>query len=507
MGLQWIVAGIAMAVEGVPIQPKSLHGSGTEVFIGTPARKHFLAPDFGSTETRLFASADIRSPFLPPMPHSDSLAAIENASYPFVDNATFAGMPVSAVAISLVRHRDFKDLLHIQSSGGRLGLGPRSAFAQAYNISLSAIDIELADGSLKAGTDVELIGAIPDLTEAGADITMPVIPGSSAWAVNASLHMNGHSLTPGNQAIELDPSASGIEFPPSALPRLKVVMQLVSRESMIDGTGRLWLPCDASGSYTIDARFEMTAVGGGSINLNRVLIAGIPDSPNRHPVTRTRMCFTAFKMVPTVSTWRMNPLIASAGSLEPGGQMVFLDSLNERIVFRFPAEPTAAIPVVPGLAVPTIPLFSDFSFKNVTDETVELHFPAHAEDEEGVARYVLQSARPSIRPNGQLIYTFTPVADPISRPTMEVRGVYKLTGTGELRVNADKSLSLPLVRVDESSSGRKFRISIQQSHLFINLIATPVTAGAPPVGAPVFAPALSEIFERMLAHKPAHSGQ
>ena len=69
---------------------------------------------------------------------------------------------------------------------------------------------------------------------------------------------------------------------------------------------------------------------------------------------------------------------------------------------------------------------------------------------------------------------------------MQVPGVFKLTGTGELRINADNSVTLPLRNVETSSRGRKYRVSVQQSRVMLVIVAEPVGAsGSAAISSPI----------------------
>jgi hypothetical protein len=91
--------------------------------------------------------------------------------------------------------------------------------------------------------------------------------------------------------------------------------------------------------------------------------------------------------------------------------------------------------------------------------------------------YVLRSLLPEILPGGVLVFTFTAFSHGAERPTVEIPGLFKLD-SNVLHVNEDKAVSLPLVHADESSSGRKFKISIVHTAKVISIVASPLTAGS-----------------------------
>lgn len=464
-------------IGAVPIQQKGLYGFGMEVHIGTPATKLFMAPDFASAESRIFAAAEMRSPFRGPLLHSSSLRPAVRQPFPFLDNVTLAGVAFPAAGVSLEMERTLRDALHYPACDGRLGLGPQSAFARSHNLSLGLIGVSVGNETQEA-IDLELTEALPQLNADQSDIIIPLYPGSTSWSVNASFSMNGLRVSATFGAVQLDPTAYGIEVPAAAMARLQVIVRMVSPETFLDGMGRLWAPCTADGRISVPLPLTMDFQSGDSLDVSRGLRRAVGGEVQQRTGSTGHVCPSQFRRG-SGTHWRMDPLFAA------GAERLFLDSINSRVVIRGNAA-AVRIPTVPGIDVPVVPLFSSFVVSSPERNVTEVTFPARNERERGTPRYCLQQARPTVRADGTLMYIFSAVGDTQEAAPVQVPGVFKLTGTGELRINADNSVTLPLRNVETSSRGRKYRVSVQQSRVMLVIVAEPVGAsGSAAISSPI----------------------
>jgi hypothetical protein len=232
---------------------------------------------------------------------------------------------------------------------------------------------------------------------------------------------------------------------------------------------------------------------GTEIDFSGILMFGVPNSESRHPESGQRMCFTPFKMSHTASFLRMSPLVAT------GVSQVFFDATAARIFFKMRGS-SSPIPTLAGIEAPVVPAFSDFCMRNLTDREAELHFPAHSELERGIPLYVLQTTRPVVD-GERRVYVFTVLGNTQPAPVVKIKGLFKVKGNGELRINPDNSVSLPLIRVSESTPGRKYRISVEQTHLQISIIVSPMNADDQT--APIVPPSIEALFARMIELGPS----
>ena len=360
----------------MPIQSNSLFSLGTEVFVGTPSTRYLMNPDFESTETRLFSGAETRSPFLDPVAHSTSLAAAPAGSpFSLVDNMTLAGVAVPGVGLSLVREADGDDSMFAPGMDGRVGLGPRSAFAQARVIAVTPVNITTGADEGQLGKNIELLSAIPAATSGETDVALPITAGESGWRIRARVTISDLPISSALQDIVIDPISRDFEVPNA------VMDQLVARlpGAFDDGMRRLWLPCDAEGLFTVppDALFVLP----GGADLYTLALFTEPEERMIKTNLRTggRVCSTAIAVnVARPSAWRLNPLMAM------GGRAVFLDSRTRRVIVRT-GYGSPELPTIAPIAVPLIPVFSDYVTRTAGNIT-ELRFNPVPAGRTGVAR-------------------------------------------------------------------------------------------------------------------------
>ena len=469
LSLTVVIGGFLQQATAVPLQPLFLYGHGMETFVGTPAQRYMLVPDFEGDEIRLFAGADIRSPFVEPVGHSSSLAGGDHGRT--MDNITISEVEFENVPVNLDRAGSASDSVHYGDSDGRIGLGPTSVLTRSRVLTMSPCRT-LIDGQMVSSFDITFPESMPDLTAGFSDVTAPIAVDASSWAFRAQVRLNGRLVAPAPFEVSLDPTVAGIvETSREGMQRIVAVFAALGVSAQVDTLGRLLLPCDARGRVRVPQDLLLTLPGGGDISLS--------DTSSVYPdrVVEKGMCRTGFKTSLDSTQWRFNPFFVKSLAA------MYFDGLQRSVTVRTRVEGSmtaAGLPVMFALPPPRIPMYNLHTVVNFTETRVVVRFEP-IESSAGGSAYIIPSLRPVPNQNGGWSYSFRPLAFEAFAPvSQDIPGLFTLAEGPELNLaRPSMTLELRLRRVTATAPGRKYTVRIVRSPMMINLQLIPADGRAP----------------------------
>ena len=437
---------------GVPIQPRGTQGIATEAFIGTPARRRYMAVDFRKSDTELYAAYPIRSIFFPPFQSSSSQrqAVRGNAT---VDNVTLAGVHFTHVPLQIITDGDPLVSEPAVNAEGVIGLGPLSRFALEKIVSISPAFL-LGGNGTTIGLEMEMLNHVPELEPGCHDIPVPVDEDSPAWSARANVSMTGFSVATSVKMV-FDPAKIFIEVPRDAIQRLLVILRIHSQRVRLDEHGIVVAPCSADG--TISIPFDM------SFAFTNSLVVPVHSSARSNPDV-FGLCQTHFKVTLRESDWIVNPF-AFANT-----DRVFFDAAERSVLLRWRPEPLVTIRQ-PLLPMPRIPTFDTHRFETAADGSSRIVFdPVEAAE----AEFQLVSPVARKGKSGSFLFMFT-CTKGTPRPHVEILpGRYLFAGS-EPKLVADESMSVSLLlrRAPSIRGITSYRVSIERMLLVTVIILDP----------------------------------
>jgi hypothetical protein len=446
----FIAGGFGFACcDRVAIQPKTIFGYGTEILVGSSNQALFVAPDFSSPVTRLFAGPDVLPPFFDPIAESTSRVVVEGPrpeeSRTLVrDTLVIGSVQVEDVVMSLESERMKVDKPHRLDSAGRLGLGPTSAIALTHSIKVQPETIEYPNGNHRLGYSLELLDSVEEsaqIMEFNIDHT------ANGWISPGTLMSVGDELIT-YSLIEFDPMVDEIEVPRFAVSTLIEVLP----ESVVKEDGIIYTRCS-------EVMLPIELVSPTGSHSLYVVGTGAESSAGEE------LCPTGFRRsrFAESSTWKVNPLKLA------GAKSVLLSAESGRVIVQTEPSENEQRGPIPSVASPRVPLYSKIDVK-WSGEVVTVTLVASDEDSEMLhpAQFALASLSPVKMDNDKYIYAFIR-----GRRALPVVPTNQLVGTNlelsDLEVLENQNLRLRCRRVEHGTHGT-YRLSLMHSTQFMAIV-------------------------------------
>ena len=435
--------------ERVAIQPKSIFGYGTEILVGSSNQALFVAPDFSSPVTRLFAGPDVLPPFFDPIAESTTRVVVEGqlseGSRTIVtDTLVIGSVQVEHVVMSLESDRMKVDKPHRLDSAGRLGLAPTSAIALNNVIKVQPETIEYPNGNIRNGYSLELVDSED---ESGIHMEFTIDHNPDGWvSPNTFMSLGDELIT--DFLIEFDPMVDEIEVPRSAIPYL---IQLVP-ESVVKEDGRILIRCS-------DIMLPVELMS--STGSRSLYVAGTGSDAS----DGEEMCSTGFRRsrFAESSTWKVNPLKLA------GAKSVLFSAETGRVIVQTESSEVETRETIPAVASPRVPLYGKIDLAWDDDNLTLTLIATDLDSEvEHPAQFALASLSPVKMGTEKYIYAFTR-----NRAAGPVIPTSQLVGTdlelGDLEVLENMNLRLRCNRVEPGTRGT-YSLSLMQSTQFMTIM-------------------------------------
>lgn len=397
----------------IPLVPKKNTGYGMWISMGSTNSEHFMNPDFSGTVTRFFANSAGESllPYFPNIPSSETRVVSGRRNHVTtrdtirVGTVEFPSCPIEFTGRSVSP----EEAMHSQDCEGRLALGPRSHIASSHLIAISTCMVSFGDGRTFGEPSIELLNDVPRLESGDTQYSVPILDRQDGWFVIGRLSIDGSDASGKMIDLAIDPSIEGIYLPYLAMKRIAIVAKLKYPDAFVDQLGRLRLPCDAEGRFTVSPRVAFDFSAGQAIEF-RYLGEGSFGGPVPNPETGKLGCGTVFRLdvsahrdaasgsAPSLNHWKVNPLLINQALT------VFLDKRRQQITFRTPGSHVRLFIVQEAPRVPVIPTFNRFELITTADGKKELRFPIQNGEEP--TQFVVNSRNPVALSDGSFMFTF-----------------------------------------------------------------------------------------------------
>jgi len=430
---------------------------------------------FGTSETFLFTGDD-RSPFFGPLEPSATLETKKGKKY---DSISLGG--VSTAKIFLADKPPSRELtVETASVEGFLGLGPQSAIARSHLI-MCRSEFVLIQGEDRQGIigALALISSLPAPPASIQQTTFPIKDRPDGWFSDVAMFQGSRPVDAGlTHPLMIDPGLTGLALPLAIMNRLVILLRSQSMDVPVDFLGRLNLPCDSEGRYTVsfnsELRFEEF-----TIQIDFPEKIGWNEFSS-HPQTGNRICPTIVHVSNVGNLahdmWYISP------SLLKGFDAIIMDGTNKRIYLWLNHSSKYSLRnVLVSKPPPKLPAFTGVA---VTLSSFGAVLKAEPVRSTAGANYMLLYPKLRVLGDGTRVLDFVRFSGTrnVEKSQNILPGVYELPQDEDLKFDLESHVVTLILKKSvcrpEKGAPMVYAVSVEQTYISLTVLIRPVTAAS-----------------------------